>query len=324
MKRSNLIPLVSVLTLAACGGGPNDGNGNNPPSAAMAINAGNGLEVSRVTYESASSSGDFVGLAGNTGFTGNAGGNFKPDLSRPGLFDRVMQVPIGPLELPCAVSGTVTLTADFDDPTGQTLSAGDTITVDYSNCDDGIGEVLDGTLDIEILALTGDINSGAYEMTMRMDITNFQSTTATDVYLANGDGTATLNTLQAPYVEASVSGGSMRTDSNSDSQTLTDYSSAQTLDTGVIPSPYTMLSSGTLDSSQLTGSVSYSTPVMFEGFDANNPHVGEMLIVGDGSSARIIAQPNAVDVVIEIYSNTTGTGTPDTTINTTWAELAGQ
>ena len=61
---------------------------------------------------------------------------------------------------------------------------------------------------------------------------------------------------------------------------------------------------------------------MFEGFDANYPHVGELVIVGDTSSARVTAQSNAIDVVIEIYSNTTATGTPDSVINTTWTELA--
>ena len=50
----------------------------------------------------------------------------------------------------------------------------------------------------------------------------------------------------------------------------------------------------------------------------NNTIVG-----GTGSSALLIAQPNAVDVVIELYSNTTATGEPDDTIMTTWAELAG-
>jgi hypothetical protein len=81
--------------------------------------------------------------------------------------------------------------------------------------------------------------------------------------------------------------------------------------------------SGTLDSSQLTGAITYSTPVTLEGEDANYPNAGEFLIAGDGSSARLIAQANAIDVVIEIYSNTTGTGTPDDVIMTTWAELAG-
>lgn len=325
MTRSLYLALLPLL-LAACGGSgnDNDGGGNPPPSAAIGIDAGNALEVAQVTYQSAAASGDIASLGGDTGLTGNAGGGLlKPDTGTPGIIDTVLQVAVGPLELPCLVSGTLTISANLDDPTGQTLSAGDTISATYDACNDGVGEVLDGTLDIEILAINGDINSGLYEMTMQMLLDSFQSTTATDVLMANGDGTATINTLQTPYVEASVSGRSMLTDTNTSTETLTNYASAQTLDTGVSPSPYTLQASGTLDSSQLAGSVTYSTPVMFQGFDANYPRTGEMLIVGEASSARLVAQENAVDVVIEIYSNTTGTGTPDSTIDTTWAELAG-
>ena len=327
MKHTKLIPLIPLVFLAACGGGGDgDGNGNNTPepSAPMSISAANALLVAQVTYQSASSSGDLTDLAGSTGFTGNAGGGLtKPGLGSPGLIDYFMQVPIGPVELACAVSGTFTVSGNLNDPLGGTLSAGDTFTAEYDACDDGVGEVLDGILEFVVDAIEGDFAGGLYDLTMTMELTNFQSTTDADVLMANGDGTATINTLATPYVEASVSGNSMTTDTNSDSQTLTLYASAQTVDTGVIPSPFTLTTSGTLDSSQLTGSVTYSTPVMFEGFDANYPHIGELLIAGDASSARIIAQANAIDVVIEIYSNTTGTGEPDSTINTTWTELAG-
>ena len=115
----------------------------------------------------------------------------------------------------------------------------------------------------------------------------------------------------------------MLSDLNGSTELLTNYRSEQTVDGGIFPSPYTLTASGTLDSSQLDGSVTYSTPVMFQGEDANYPYVGEMLVAGDGSSARIIAQPNAIDVVIEIYDNPTASGAPTNTINTTWTELAG-
>jgi hypothetical protein len=323
MIRSTLIALLP-LVLAACGGPSNDNNGNPLPGASMVIDDQNALQVSQVTYESASTSGDIADLAGSTGITGSTGGDLlKPSPSHPGVIDYLSQVPIGPLELPCAVSGTLTLTADFADPTGQTLSAGDTISTDFSNCDDGVGETLDGTMQAEILAFTGDINSGIYELTMRMELSNFQSTTATEVLLANGDGTATINTLAMPQVDVSVSGESMLTDTNDSTELLADYASEQTLDTGITPSPYTLVTSGTLESSQLDGTVTYWTPVTFEGVDANYPNAGEMLIVGDSSSARLIAQANGIDVVIEIYSNAAGTGAPDSTVNTTWVELAG-
>jgi len=137
--------------------------------------------------------------------------------------------------------------------------------------------------------------------------------------LGNGDATATLNTESAPYVEASVSGDSMTTDTNAYSDTVTVYASAQTLDAGVSPSPYSMTASGTLDSSRLTGAVGYSTPVTFEGFDTDYPGTGELLVEGDSSSARLIAL-DSVNVRIEIDGN--GDGTVDDTIDTTWEELA--
>ena len=326
MKRASLPVLISLSLLAACGGSDNETNnsGNPPPGAAAPITSGNGLLVAQVTYQSASSSGDFAGLAASNGLTGNAGGGlYKPAVNQPGIIDSLMQVAIPEIVSPCAVSGTVTISGNLEDPVTPTLSAGDTIRAEYDNCDDGIGEVIDGRIDFEVDAFSGDALGGLYDMTMTMLLDNFQVTTAEDVLLANGDGTASLNTLQTPYVEASVRGQSMLTASNTSTETLSNYSSAQTYDGTLSPAPYTLLASGTLDSSQLSGSVTYSTPVVFEGFDANYPYVGEMLIAGDASSARIIAQSNAVDVVIEIYSNSTGEGTPDETITTTWAELAG-
>ena len=326
MNKASLPVLITVSLLTACGGGSDDnGNhGNPPPSAAIPITSDNGLLVAQVTYESASSSGELAGLAGSNGLTGSAGeGLFKPDINRPGIIDSLMQVPIPRTEQPCAVSGTLTISGNLDDPITPTLTSGDTITAEYDSCDDGIGEVINGTIEFEVVAFSGDALTGLYDMTMTMLLDNLQVTTANDVVLANGDATATLNTLQAPYVEAAVSGGSMLSANNANTATLVNYSTTQTFDGTVAPSPFTMLTSGTLDSSELSGSITFSTPVMFEGFDTNYPTAGQLLVVGDASSARITAQANGIDVVIEIYSNTTGEGTPDVTINTTWTELAG-
>lgn len=326
MKQASLTLLISLSLLTACGGGSNDNgnNGNPPPGAAIPITSDNGLLVAQTTYQSASSSGDLAGLAASNGLTGNVGGGlYKPDINRPGIIDSLMQVPIPATTLPCAVSGSLTISGNLDDPITPTLTSGDTITAVYDTCDDGIGEVIDGTIDFEVVAFSGDALTGLYDMTMSMLLDNFQVTTADDVVLANGDGTATLSALQAPYVEAAVSGGSMLSANNSNTATLTNYSTSQTFDGTAAPAPFTMLTSGTLDSSELSGSVTYSTTLMFEGFDANYPNAGVLLVVGDASSAKIIAQANGIDVVIEIYSNMTGEGTPDETINTTWTELAG-
>lgn len=324
-----ILILVSPLFLAtACGGGGSgSGSGGNtppPPSAGLGITPSNGAQVAGVAYQAALASGDIASLASNSGLTGSAGGGLaaaSPEAQAGRQGSTVLQnVPVGPTTSPCAVSGSITISGDLANP--LTLTAGDTISASYDNCDDGAGEVVDGDMDFEVDAFSGDILSGAYDMTMTMNITDFQVSSATDVITGNGDGTATINTLAAPYVEASVSGNSMTTDTNSFSQTLYNYVSAQTVDSGVSPSPYTYMSSGTLDTTRLGGVIDYTTTVIFEGFDADYPYVGELLVVGDNSSARLIAQPNSIDVVIEIYDNTTGTGTPVDVINTTWADLA--
>jgi hypothetical protein len=331
MKRASVSLLISLVFVAACSGGAGSyNNANPPPPAGFDITPTNAMQVSQVAYQSVVTSGDIAGLAGSSGLTANSGGNFsKPTLDARGTFASLLQkipfdptsvqAPFGPTSLPCAVSGSLTISGDLANP--LTLSAGDTIRADYDNCNDGLGETIDGTLDFIVDVFAGDIFTGLYDMTMTMDLIDFQSTTANDVLLANGDATATLNTMAAPYVEASVSGNSMTTNTNGTSESLTAYSSAQTLDAGLDPAPYTMIASGTLDSSQLSGAITYSTPVMFEGLGSDYPHAGELLVAGSDSSIRLIAVDN-VNVRIEIYSNVDGTGTPDDTILTTWAELA--
>ena len=136
MKIARLSLLLPLFLLAACGGGSDsNGNTNPPPRAGFNINSGNGLLVSQVTYQSAASSGEIAGLAGNTGLTGDNGGAFaKPSLAQApaGSIGSVLQkVPLGPVTLPCAVTGEISISGDVDDP--LTLTAGDRIIVDYDN-----------------------------------------------------------------------------------------------------------------------------------------------------------------------------------------------
>jgi hypothetical protein len=325
MNRSCIALLMPVVLLTACGGsGDGAGAGNDipPPSAALAITPGNSLQVSQVAYQAVMSSGEIADLAGDSGLTASTGGNVaKTTVNRKAagsVSTIVQQVAIGPTIVDCAIHGSLTVTASLANP--LTLSAGDTITAEYTNCNDGIGEVIDGTLSFVVDAFDGDILTGLYLMTMMMEILEFQVATAEDVLMASGDGTATVDTRLAPYVEASVSGDAMVSNTNNSSEALTNYSSAQTFDGRLDPAPYTMIASATLDSSSLAGSIVYSTAVMFEGFGENYPNRGELLIEGMNSSARLIAEENGIDVRIEIDSD--GDSIVDDTILTTWAELA--
>jgi hypothetical protein len=332
MRRAFIALLTSLMFLGACSDASKTISGQDidpqPPAGAFDIDAGNALAVTAATYGAAVQSGDMAGLAGSVGGGGD-GGLAKASLEQQvgGILQAVASaVPLEPVAVGCAnEGGSITFTFDVIDilvfASGM-FSAGDTVLIEYVNCDEGFGEIINGTIDATVNSFAGDVLSGAYQLTMAMNLADFQIDIGSDVFTSNGDATASLDTRVALYVSASVSGGMMTTDANSSSEVLTNYSSAQTLDLNLDPTEYTLNASGTLDSTQLDGIVAYSTPVEFLGFDLNNPHQGEFLVTGETGSARLIAQANAVDVIIEVYSSSDGSGDPIETINTTWAELA--
>jgi hypothetical protein len=233
------------------------------------------------------------------------------------LVNLVQQVPFGPEVLPCLSNGIVTFSGDIADP--ATLTVGDTFRAVYELCDDGAGEVIDGAIDFTVREFTGDIQTGLYMLSMDTVVSNLQVVTGTDTISNNGDATITLDTMRAPFISAGVSGTSMTVDSNASSETLSAYSSSQTVDGSLQALPFTLEASGTLDSTQLDGIVRYSTPVTFAGEGVDYPSSGALLVEGDNSSARLTAVDN-INVTIEIDSN--GDGVVDATIETTWAAIA--
>lgn len=322
MRNSNLLSLTALSILAACGGGGGGNNSVASPDPSLSINSNNAMLVAKVSYESALASGALGSLSGTGLLVGNPpGGVAKLDnafakASKTGAGQS--QVPIPAETLPCAISGTVTVSGEIADPITPTLSPGDFFDIDYDACDEGIGDVTDGGLRLDINSFSGDFLNQLFEMNVTLTLTMFQVTTGQDVVNSHGDATVTLNTLESPTVSTSLSGQSMRIDANAASDLLTNYMSASTVNTGQAPTPYTMSASGTLDSTQLSGIISYSTPVIFAGFDSDYPSSGEFLVSGSGSSLRLIAIDN-VNVNIELDTN--GDGTVDETLQTTWAEL---
>jgi len=327
MKRVAISTLIPLFFLAACGGSDGGLNGENtpPPAANLVVDANNAMAAISAAYGAAAQSGDFADLVGTTGLTANKTSGSSKTLAPAYINSRlgqiVQQVPLGTDVYDC-VTGTVSVSIDVVDPlalAGGAFSVGDNILVDYDNCDEGDGEFIDGAIDMTVSAFTGNIFDGVYDMSMTMIVTMLQVTTAADVLTSDGDATARLNLLGLPYAEATVRGNSMTMDYNSSSDTLADYESMQTIDSGAIEPPYTMATRGTLTTTRLAGSITYSTPVTFAGIGSNYPHTGEFLVAGENSSARLVVD-NDVDVHIDIDSN--GDTVVDETIVTTWAELA--
>lgn len=311
---------VCCLALAACGSGGDGSDTQAPAAPDFKLTAANAEMSAAKTWQAANESASMSDIASSSGIL-----SLKPGASKatPGfiptasLANILHKVPFGPETLPCQVSGTITVSGELEDP--MTFSTGDVISTEADSCDDGLGETTDGLLEISIDSFSGDLLSGAYEIAMTLEFTSFQVTTADEVLASNGDISVSLNALSAPMITAGVSGNSLVMDSNTESSSLVGFSHVRTLDAGLQPAPYTLAVSGTLDNTNLPGSVAYSTPVTFEGSGAAYPGSGELLLRGEDSSARLVAI-DEVSVRIDIDSD--GDGTVDESIQTTWQAIA--
>ena len=323
--RSSPVSLIALsLLVAGCGGGGDSTFGGTPPVAtSFPIDGSNGVAVTRLSWEAAVASGGLADLGSAAGLSGSApnGSAIANRASRDEglLFDVVSMVPFGPDVFPCdGGTGTVTISGDIALP--GTFTPGDSFLIEYDLCDEGFGEVIDGTISLTVRDFAGDIFLGTYLLGMDALVDALSVATAADTIVGNGDATITLDTTETPFIQANVSGTSLAQDSLSSSETLRNYSSSQTFDGNQSPAVYTMDASGTLDSSQLPGDVVYSTEATFTGNEGEYPNTGVLLVRGENSSARLVAV-DATNVRIEIDSN--GDGAADEIIELTWAELEG-
>jgi hypothetical protein len=319
MKRLFLLG-ITCTAIVACGGGGGDGlagGGNLPaPAAGLKIDSSNAQAASKASYDSAAGSVEVGTLLTDSGpIAANPAGSMKAAQQFSKLTGSdVMQASV-PITQDC-LRGSYTVDATLANP--FTITPGDSFNIVFNACDEGLGEVLNGTLDFTIDALSGDLAGGMYELQVSMSLTEFQVVTAADTVTSDGDATVVLDTTNNPLVLASASGSWLQTVSNASTDTLRNFSSSQSANAGLEPAPYSWDASGTLDTTQLAGTVTYSTPVTFEGYDLDYPYAGELLVVGDSSSARIVAI-DSVNLRIDIDSD--GDGTVDESIDTTWAEF---
>ena len=323
MKRTLFTVLGTSLLLGACG----DGSLFPEPDQVItngSITPANALDTTRVSWQAAVTSGNFATIGGSLGLSAGTGGGMSKtgnSAVTAANFDGLLQkVPFGPDEFQCLTSGTVTISGDIADPTDPTrLSNGDTFQVVYVACNDGVGEVLDGTIDFTVGDFAGDLIAGTYMLSMDALTTDLQVNTGGLTTVSNGDTTVALDTMETPFIDVGTSGTRMRVDSNARSDILIDFQSNQTVDGNVAPAPYTLSAAGSLDSTLLDGVVGYSTIETFQGVGTDFPTQGRLRVQGSGSSLELVAIDN-VNVDIEIDSN--GDGTIDVTISTTWADVS--
>ena len=330
--------LAFVVSLAGCGGGGSGDSGGTVaiPTDPVSITPANAVQVASATLGAVDVLSDFdadalIGIASAS--TNDAGAVnarleladiLSAQLSRlqalvPQTASMVtIAVAIPPETFSCLVSGTVTVSGDIADTTFSTLTAGDVITGSFSSCDDGDGYVISGTLTITIQAFTGDLFVPPYSLTASFGLSNLSLTQAGETLTLNGTATLTESTQDDIFFTSSLSGASLSfTESTGDAGTLTNFISNGTDDFNTLE--YTVDSSGTLATVDLTGSVQYDTITIFRGSGDNYPFEGVLVVFGADNSTETITAVDAINITIDLDEN--GDGVIDETFNTTWDAL---
>jgi len=240
----------------------------------------------------------------------------------------IVYVPIPSETLPCAVSGSVTVSMTLASLT--TFTAGDVITVDSDKCDEGNGQVVDGLLKMTIKSFEGDIFTSEFLFGVDLILTDFMVTENGETATANGDVGTTIDTRTPPVAEGSVFGDNFTVSEMGITESITNFSTIYTEDSSTFPVSWTNNSMGTVDSSDFTGAVRYETPVTFQGSGENYPYTGQLLVTGanNGTLLLVVVDDGVtqveVDYDVRIEADYDGDGTIDETLYMTWIELEGQ
>jgi hypothetical protein len=219
----------------------------------------------------------------------------------------------------CVDGGTVTTSGSISDP----LAVDDTITLTFTSCNEN-GEITNGGMTMTISAVT-PIFDWTAPFTLRID-TEFTNLSVTDTDLdltsaINGDISILLSETLEGDITIEISGISLMTEAEGTVETLWDYQFV--IANNYNSNEFSFDLKGTIESTLIGGFVSFDSTTAFEGdYDiSDNPTSGVLLItsIDDNSKARLTAQADGVDVLIEVDAN--GDDIYETSYMRLWSEL---
>lgn len=341
-SRSIFTAVAVAALVAACGGDGDDGavspQPQPPPQPTyVKITAANQDAVARVSVaaidaffgvpaisQSASPALAKTARAGTTSALGRHGGvthlalqalHFASEQGTAGMARPLAQLP--PETVRCTVSGTSTTIVD-DKDNSRTLTLGDTVSISFSQCNDGDGPVNGGmALTIATLSLTSTSEDVTGSITFQsLDIVSGQFS-----YLLNGGAafrfTVTLkNGGEEEFASFTVASGGLTVAKRavlagglSDSLSYRAGYSVSERDfysnVQAVPSSEIFTASGDFGSQSLGGDLTVSTATPFKSVYTDPdgdifPSEGQLLVSGgDGTKLRLTATPT-VQVLMEM------------------------
>lgn len=335
MKKMS-IAIVSILMaglLVACGGGGGGDDAAPPPASGVSITTANAEVVSaEVTNSVDAVEGVGSGSEIITGvsITANSDGFSYRDfvmaqlekftvVRQQQLSSGVVGVVIPAETVPCSGGGTITISGNVADPNLDTLSAGDTLSIVFDNCSEE-GSLISGSFELTINAAFDGMLPLNLDVSVIM--TGFSVTDPDITFSSDGDMRLVLTEDGIGNFGATFSGNSLTINEGGETVTLSNYN--YVLTGNDLSGDYSLDIAGTIDSTILGGSVTFVTVQPFTGNDFNDtdePTEGVLLMTSnfDSSQARLTAQPDGVNVMIEVDAD--GDGVFEGTVMTTWDTL---
>lgn len=303
--------------LVACGGG----GGGGITSAPAEITAGNAELITAEVLRSIDIAATLgpVSTDATIGSSGSGGAQAQrlAGSSRRSIQRATTLEAFGPDTFDCDASGTVRISGDIAD--FDTLTAGDVINATFTNCNDGVGDVINGGLRLVVVqAVVDNIDLGLFDVTFDATFTNLRITADGDTFTGNGTARLAIDTRQSPE-EATISGDQFSFTAGSDEYRLTDFAVTLLVNLPGQPGASSVTATGTLDSNDIAGWVDFVTVLPFFSDDTQYPSDGTLDILG-ANDARI--RVNVLDAVnLELAVDTNGDDLTDVTIPTTWVAL---
>lgn len=335
-----LITMSSVLLLMACGSGGSDSasssQSGNSPDSALAITLTNSEDVSAsvlsATESTTNASGDAIAFSASikdqseafeiSGFVRHMLTNLPKSAFQES--SQATGVVINPTTLNCSdpdvggVSGQITISGNL--ASQSTLTAGDELNSEFFNCEMEPGLIGDGEMNFVITSFSGDLffTTPPYQLGVDITFIDFNVINGLESYYADG-GMAMDIHLGVDNIQTLLASGDFITvkEGASSQIRLFDYEVSEVVDLNT--NSYIQEQSATLDSSLLGGSVSYTTPVPFEGVLGQYPDTGTLLMTGGNNSSARLEVINNVDV--QIFVDEDGDGTFDTPTSVAWVDL---
>ncbi len=309
-----------AMTMSSCGGSSDDatlGPSLPPEQPMLDITAANATDVAATVVTSIDLTFGIANVADD--LTGQEAGSSLPTALASD--EALSTIIVRPLTSDtqgiqsCAISGTADISGDIVPP----INAGNTISAIFDNCDEGLGFVLSGRVDISVLLIEGAFLTPRFRLDLDVALGDIEIRSGTDTATADGTFTLQIDALDWPRVAQGIVGSELVFGLNGERLVLTDFSQEVRLTGSIAPVSVIETAAGDLDSTSLGGAVDYTTPWSLRAWDGFDPFAGEILITGNGGSSVRVVVNDVGSVILEVDES--GNGVIDAYIEVTWSEL---